>query len=90
MEEKKFSMNFQKNKDFSKNSKILGKIVEHCKGFPIIRQPQKTLIGYTISANTANNLVDCLELCYMKYLKDQSCKSIMYFYEVSFSKKIVY
>uniref|UniRef100_A0A914DHC7 Apple domain-containing protein n=1 Tax=Acrobeloides nanus TaxID=290746 RepID=A0A914DHC7_9BILA len=60
---------------------ILSKIVEHCKGFPIIRQPQKTLIGYTISANTANNLVDCLELCYMKYLKDQSCKSIMYFYE---------
>ncbi|KAL3110657.1 hypothetical protein niasHT_017535 [Heterodera trifolii] len=42
---------------------ILTEIVELCRGYPIIRYPQKTLLGFAIGTRRAASLLDCLELC---------------------------
>ncbi|CAD5209155.1 unnamed protein product [Bursaphelenchus xylophilus] len=56
-------------------------MVELCKGYPIIRQPQRVLLGFTALTMKAESLVECLELCFFDFEKNGRCKSIMYFYE---------
>ncbi|KAI6179513.1 PAN domain containing protein [Aphelenchoides besseyi] len=56
-------------------------LVDLCRGYPIIRQPQHTLLGYSKQALRANSLIECLELCFTDYIATRECRSIMYFYE---------
>ncbi|KAI6234415.1 PAN domain containing protein [Aphelenchoides fujianensis] len=56
-------------------------LVDLCRGYPIIRQPQHTLLGFSKQALRADSLVECLELCYADWLATRDCRSVMYFYE---------
>uniref|UniRef100_A0A914HE00 Apple domain-containing protein n=1 Tax=Globodera rostochiensis TaxID=31243 RepID=A0A914HE00_GLORO len=42
---------------------ILSDIVELCRGNPIVRFPQKSLLGFAVGSRHATSLIDCLELC---------------------------
>ncbi|CAD5206403.1 unnamed protein product [Bursaphelenchus okinawaensis] len=56
-------------------------MVELCKGYPIVRQPQRVLLGFTSVTVKAGNLMDCLEMCFVDFQKNGGCKSVMFFYE---------
>uniref|UniRef100_A0A7E4UQD5 Apple domain-containing protein n=1 Tax=Panagrellus redivivus TaxID=6233 RepID=A0A7E4UQD5_PANRE len=57
--------------------------VDHCRGFPIDRFTQKTLVGFTIFARTAASLLDCVSLCFQRFTERGDCLSVTYFYSVS-------
>jgi PAN domain len=62
-------------------------LVELCKGYPIVRHPQKTLLGFALTSKHAPSFIECLELCFINRQtlpqpgEDKQCKSVMYFYE---------
>lgn len=39
-------------------------LVELCKGYPVVRHPQKTLLGYAIGSRKASTFIECLEYCF--------------------------
>jgi hypothetical protein len=40
-------------------------MVELCRGYPIARHPQKTLLGFALTSKRTNTLMDCIEFCFM-------------------------
>lgn len=52
-----------------------------CRGFPILRQPQHILLGYTKASTEAATLADCLDLCFGDFQRGGGCRSVMFFYE---------
>lgn len=60
----------------------LADLVELCKGYPLVREPQKTLLGFATATVLAGSLIECLEFCFLEYRRGANCKSVMYFYDV--------
>lgn len=66
---------------------ISAEVVELCKGYPLVREPQKTLLGFATATVLASSLIECLEFCFLEYRRGASCKSVMYFYDVGFQRR---
>ncbi|KAH7726598.1 PAN domain containing protein [Aphelenchoides avenae] len=60
---------------------ITSDLVELCKGYPLVREPQKTLLGFATATVLAGSLIECLEFCFLEYRRGANCKSVMYFYD---------
>jgi hypothetical protein len=65
-------------------------LVELCKGYPIVRHPQKTLLGFAIESRMVGSFIDCVEQCFTqrqlsnRVPQSRKCKSVVFFYEVGF------
>jgi hypothetical protein len=60
---------------------VSNQLVDLCRGYPIIRLPQHTLLGYSKQAIQAHSLIECLELCFNDFINGGNCKSVAYYYE---------
>lgn len=52
-------------------------LVELCKGYSIVRHPQKTLLGFAIESKKALTFIECIEFCFAQRQKFVMGVSIM-------------